>query len=91
VFRKARYTTAIEHAIRVMVFNRLCDPESKLGVLRWLETVSIPEVDTASLTHCGCAPFGLMCAVKQTAGTCCGRLSVMKLAACLTSHSEPRT
>jgi len=51
VFRKARYTTAVEHAIRVMVFNRLCDPDSKLGVLRWLETVSIPEVDTASLTH----------------------------------------
>ena len=51
VFRRARYTTAIEHAIRVMVFNRLCDPESKLGVLRWLETVSIPEVDSASLSH----------------------------------------
>ncbi len=51
VFRKARYTTPIEHAVRVMVFNRLCDPESKLGVLRWLETVSLPEVDTSSLTH----------------------------------------
>jgi transposase len=51
VFRKARYTTPVEHAIRVMVFNRLCDPESKLGVLRWLETVSIPDVDVASLTH----------------------------------------
>lgn len=51
VFRKARYTTAVEHAIRVMVFNRLCDPDSKLGVLRWLHTVSIPEIDIASLTH----------------------------------------
>ena len=51
VFRKARFTTPIEHALRVMVFNRLCDPESKLGLLRWLETVSIPEVDTAALTH----------------------------------------
>jgi transposase len=51
VFRKARYTTAVEHAIRVMVFNRLCDPDSKLGVLRWLETVSMPQVDSASLTH----------------------------------------
>ena len=51
VFRKARYTTAVEHAIRVMVFNRLCDPDSKLGVLRWLETVSLPEVDTKALTH----------------------------------------
>jgi hypothetical protein len=34
VFRRARFTTAVEQAIRVMVFNRLCDPESKLGVLR---------------------------------------------------------
>jgi len=51
VFRRARFTTPVEHAIRVMVFNRLCDPDSKLGVLRWLETVSMPEVDTAGLTH----------------------------------------
>lgn len=51
VFRKARYTTAVEHAIRVMVFNRLCDPDSKLGVLRWLQTVSMPEIDASSLTH----------------------------------------
>jgi hypothetical protein len=26
-----------------MVFNRLCDPGSKLGVLRWLETVALPQ------------------------------------------------
>jgi len=51
VFRKARFTTAVEHAIRVMVFNRLCDPESKLGVLRWLQTVSMPDVNVAALTH----------------------------------------
>lgn len=51
VFRQAHYTTAVEHAIRVMVFNRLCDPDSKLGVLRWLQTVSLPEVDTKALTH----------------------------------------
>lgn len=51
VFRKARYTTPVEHALRVMVFNRLCNRESKLGVLRWHEAVSIPEVDTTSLTH----------------------------------------
>jgi len=51
VFRKARYTTPIEHALRVMVFNRLCDPESKLGVLRWLETVSLPSVNTSAMTH----------------------------------------
>ena len=51
VFRKARYTTPVEHAIRVMVFNRLCDADSKLGVLRWLQTVSLPQVDVAALTH----------------------------------------
>ena len=51
VFRRARFTTAVEHAIRVMVFNRLCDPESKLGVLRWLQTVSMPGIDAAKLSH----------------------------------------
>jgi len=51
VFRRARFTTAVEHAIRVMVFNRLCDPESKLGVLAWLQTVSMPGVDVDKLTH----------------------------------------
>ena len=51
VFRRARYTTPVEHALRVMVFNRLCDPESKLGVLRWLQTVSLPGIDAASITH----------------------------------------
>jgi len=28
--------------LRLMVMNRLCDPGSKLGVLRWLETVALP-------------------------------------------------
>jgi len=51
VFRKARFTTAVEHALRVMVFNRLCDADSKLGVLRWLQTVHLPQIDTAALTH----------------------------------------
>ena len=51
VFRKARFTTAVEHALRVMVFNRLCDADSKLGVLRWLQTVHMPQIDTAALTH----------------------------------------
>jgi transposase len=51
VFRRARFTTAVEHAIRVMVFNRLCDADSKLGTLRWLQTVSMPGVDADKLTH----------------------------------------
>jgi hypothetical protein len=33
-----------------MVFNRLCDPTSKLGCLRWLETVAMPAMPE-SVTH----------------------------------------
>ena len=51
VFRKTRYTTDVEALIRVMVLNRLCDPESKLGVLRWLETVALPDVTVTAITH----------------------------------------
>lgn len=51
VFRKTRHTIDIEALIRVMVFNRLCDPESKLGVLRWLETVAMPGIEAESITH----------------------------------------
>lgn len=51
VFRRARYTTPVERALRVMVFNRLCDPDSKLGTLRWLQTVSMPGIESAKLTH----------------------------------------
>ena len=51
VFRRNRYTIEVEGLLRVMVINRLCDPESKLGVLRWLQTVTMPEVDTVSITH----------------------------------------
>lgn len=36
--------------VRAMVFNRLCEPASKLGVLRWLETVSLPEAPE-TVTH----------------------------------------
>ena len=40
-----------ERLLRVMVFNRLCDPESKLGILRWLEGTLVPEVAAESVTH----------------------------------------
>ena len=32
------------------MFNRLCDPDSKLGVLRWLETVAVPGVQLTTVT-----------------------------------------
>ena len=40
--RSSRRGFDAEALVRAMVFNRLCDPHSKLGVLRWLETVAIP-------------------------------------------------
>ena len=51
VFGKTRHRLDIEALLRLMVFNRLCDPESKLGVLRWLETVALPGMALAKVTH----------------------------------------
>lgn len=50
VLRNRRQFDA-ERLLRVMVFNRLCDPESKLGILRWLEGTLVPEVAAESVTH----------------------------------------
>jgi transposase len=51
VFRPTRHSIDVESLIRVMVINRLCDPESKLGVLRWLETVTLPGIMTETINH----------------------------------------
>lgn len=51
VFRRTRHTIDVEALIRIMVLNRLCDPDSKLGVLRWLQTVALPDIDVKTLTH----------------------------------------
>jgi transposase len=40
--RSSRREFDAEALIRAMVFNRLCEPDSKLGCLRWLETVAMP-------------------------------------------------
>jgi hypothetical protein len=41
-----------ERAILAMVANRLCDPESKLGVWdRWLSTVYLPSCASLRLRH----------------------------------------
>lgn len=42
--RSSRRQLDAEALVRLMVFNRLCDPASKLGVLRWLETVAMPGI-----------------------------------------------
>ena len=51
VFRHTRHSIDVEALIRVMVFNRLCDPHSKLGVLRWMETVALPGTDLQAIDH----------------------------------------
>ena len=45
VLRNRRQFVA-ERLLRVMVFNRTCDPKSKLGILRWLEGSRVPDVAT---------------------------------------------
>ena len=42
IFRGTRHSIQVEALIRIMVLNRLSEPDSKRGVLRWLETVSLP-------------------------------------------------
>jgi len=51
VFRRTRHNIDVESLIRIMVLNRLCDPDSKLGVLRWLQTVSLPGITLESIDH----------------------------------------
>lgn len=50
-FRSSYREFDLESVVRAMVFNRLCDPGSKLGVLRWLERVHLPGVDTSGWHH----------------------------------------
>ena len=42
VWRHSKTQVDVLSCLRLMVFNRPCDPGSKLGVLRWLETVALP-------------------------------------------------
>ena len=51
IFRRTRHSIDVEALIRVMVFNRLCDPDSKLGVLRWMETVALPGTSLQAIDH----------------------------------------
>jgi len=48
--RSGRRKLDVEALVRAMVFNRLCDPASKLGCLRWLETVAMPAMPE-TVTH----------------------------------------
>jgi hypothetical protein len=48
--RSGKRKLDVEALIRAMVFNRLCDPSSKLGCLRWLDTVAMPAMPD-KITH----------------------------------------
>jgi hypothetical protein len=48
--RSGKRSIDAEALVRAMVFNRLCDATSKLGCLRWLETVAMPAMP-ATVTH----------------------------------------
>jgi len=48
---RTRHKINLEALLRIMVLNRLCDADSKLGVLRWLQTVSFPNMDVVSVSH----------------------------------------
>jgi hypothetical protein len=48
--RSSRRDIDAEALIRAMVFNRLCAPDSKLGCLRWLDTVAMPAMPE-TVTH----------------------------------------
>lgn len=49
--QRTRHKIDLEALLRVMVLNRLCDADSKLGVLRWLQTVSLPSLDLQRVEH----------------------------------------
>ncbi|MBK8973440.1 MAG: hypothetical protein IPM37_19595 [Hahellaceae bacterium] len=51
VFRSGKRTLDVELLLRIMVFNRLSNPDSKLGLLRWLEVVQFPDGDTRTVGH----------------------------------------
>ena len=57
VFRRTRHTTDVEALTRIMVLNRLCDPDSKLGVLRWLQTVALPDIEVSAVISNCCAAW----------------------------------
>ena len=51
VFGNRRRSFETEQLLRMMVFNRLCDPRSKLGMLQWLQTVSFPKATMQDVAH----------------------------------------
>lgn len=52
VFRDSRFKVPVEKLIEVMVLNRMASPDSKLGVLRWMQTADLGlVVDEQKVNH----------------------------------------
>ena len=51
LFRRTRYEIDVVALILLVVLNRLCDPDSKLDVLRWTETIALPDMPLRALTN----------------------------------------
>lgn len=51
ILRKLGIKVPLEEAIYAMVLNRLCDPQSKLGVSEWVKSVHRPEFEQLQLHH----------------------------------------
>ena len=49
--QRTRHRIDLEALLRIMVLHRLCDADSKLGTLRWLQTVSLPDITLATVGH----------------------------------------
>lgn len=48
---KTEIVSPLDEAVFAMVLNRLCDPQSKLGVSEWIQTVYRPEFESLQLQH----------------------------------------
>lgn len=51
ILRKLGIKVPLEEAIYAMVLNRLCDPQSKLGVSEWVKSIYRPEFEQLQLHH----------------------------------------
>lgn len=49
--QRSRHRIDLEALLRLMVMNRLCDADSKLGTLRWAQTVSLPDMALDAVSH----------------------------------------
>lgn len=49
--KKSRAQFNLEEYIKLMVFNRICDPKSKLGILEWFEGIHFPGLEKPEHHH----------------------------------------